>query len=453
MGFYGIEQKGGEALSRSFLTDLASIQSQLNSVEDALNVFGNTSLNTRFRAFNGASAGVVNIPHMKVSHPVLGNTYLREAIDWLRAQKGAPQFGWESVPSAAEWGSRSWKEGVNRRWINGLRQAIGRVVTTGGGGVQFGAWAARTDNSPSEVLTVINGSGSVGFNHSASAIFGNRSLASGRHTGWASYPGPNISGYYLIHGEAIYNNNTNTYYKGPETVLRDNDPDLDTGGAFLSINGIEVIRGATSGTGAFDLHPFESAYEPYIQIKDIGLVPSPQQPGSTPGDVFGSASLATQAEAYGYRRIIVGNRIVDDPMIPVVVINNQDLGGFKWVSGNTIPTSASQVLSGGGTLNMEDRYFWIVPENHLGEFLITKSEMPSPEIFGPAKGWANESVNNAFGGDAEAMYRGQVWRSAYGSTSWIESRFGGGESQKRWIYWTREVLPLAEGWPNDPFTN
>lgn len=129
MGHYAVRQRGFNSngqyyLHREGLTaDLVRVLGLLNLGEDTENI-----TRTTWRYIDGEE----ELPHMRVSHAVLGDTYLPEAIDYFRNQKGVGSFPFVSVPSAAEWGTGSWKEGVNMRWVVELLEAVGRGVGASG---------------------------------------------------------------------------------------------------------------------------------------------------------------------------------------------------------------------------------------------------------------------------------------------------------------------------------
>lgn len=451
MGFYAIEQAGGAAVSRAFLRDFLDIQAQLNSVEDALNVFGNTSQNTRFRAFNGAAAGDLNLPHFMVDHPVLGPTYLREAINWLRAQKGAPAFGWVSVPSAAEWGTRSWKEGLNRRWINAMRQAIGRIQQTQTG-------------SPQTLklhLGTVTSTGSITYAPPAVQFTGGSEISiTNRVSGNVSYGKKWSKGLSLVNPADDYTVNYPFTYSAPDLDWAWNPTQFE---GFVRV--FERISGATGTPGVITYDPFEQAYPDFVAVLPFGSsVAAPVDTYTYGEGGFTSTGNQTVQFSLGGRNWTGSNPAnpnsgtftqVDgggetfnlrDP-------NESEVGTSRFSGGGVLPQTVEEVLTVGAFTG--SKYLWAIPPDGIEDLdlpasptlagdassykdqidaWITPQDLPAVERYGSMK--ASESYHRS----ARAV--AQVFRPR-------------GAAGGNWIFWTEEIIPTdaSPAWPNDVYTN
>lgn len=129
MGYYEDEQSTFTAADEAgILTDYTDVMEALQSVESS--ILGGTL--TDWAVEMGGGPIQSGSPHHCVTHEVLGNCYLRDAVDYLRANGGADPFPWFSVPAdQAEWESHSWKTAFSRLHILEFKQAIGRIVGSG----------------------------------------------------------------------------------------------------------------------------------------------------------------------------------------------------------------------------------------------------------------------------------------------------------------------------------
>jgi len=134
MGYYDIEAKKKKditdsvyAASENLLTDLVNVYDRLREVELAvLGAYKTTGWNATY-----GSPVAKGYPHMRVVHSVLGDTYLREAVDHLRSNGGAAAFPWDTVPSKAQMQTAGHPlKGLSMRHILELYQAIGRAVAS-----------------------------------------------------------------------------------------------------------------------------------------------------------------------------------------------------------------------------------------------------------------------------------------------------------------------------------
>jgi len=132
MGYYDIEAKKKKditdsvyAASENLLTDLVNVYDRLREVELAvLGAYKTTGWNATY-----GSPVAKGYPHMRIVHSVLGDTYLREAVDHLRSNGGAAAFPWDTVPSKAQMQTAGHPlKGLSMRHILELYQAIGRVT-------------------------------------------------------------------------------------------------------------------------------------------------------------------------------------------------------------------------------------------------------------------------------------------------------------------------------------
>jgi len=458
MGHYLIRQKAGIGIpsSNNGIIDLFMIQVLLQQVERKLNVFGDvgappgTRKNTRFRALNGALPGTLNTPHMAVVHPEIGNTYLPEAIDWMRNEVGVPSYGWDSVPAQSEWPlNRFWKKGRNRRHAAELIEAIGRVVDLSSEVQPWPVWNGVLQDSGD-----INYSGTTGpyEKPSASIQIGSRVFSVGE-----------------------FSKATRAVFKRPPVVptagwyLQDPAEPPTEYSAFdwtPSMSGlVQVAQRPDSGppSGGATLLPFEEAYEDKIIIKY--LTPPTE---SSPDDEFTGGSWVAQGSYYWSNHIrrtqtIAGDPYWSEPTETQVLQDDDDSYGpiaFE-ENGSESNLKSSEILPAtvddlfGGSFAEDDKYFWAIPD-YSPISPITPPDSAMESVYAINKSTVDEFISE----DASFPY---VHKGGY--TKVRESFFRymvsnisidpAHESSPNLVYitWKDATLPIAEGWPDDPFTN
>lgn len=124
MGHYSVAQRAYKNDAGDYYLHENGLRGDLMRVLGILNQ-GESTINLA-RTTIREPEGTTNLPHMRVTHAVLGETYLPEAINYFRNRKGVGSFPFDKVPTADVWGTHSSKEGVNMRWIVELLEAVGR---------------------------------------------------------------------------------------------------------------------------------------------------------------------------------------------------------------------------------------------------------------------------------------------------------------------------------------
>jgi len=467
MGFYTIEHHHTDVIGPAFHRDWYDLEAQLQGVERALNVFDDagesTRANTRLLQPEGITAFLVN---HAVNHPVLGITYFREAIDWMRSTAGAEPFGWVSVPPASDWDlppedPDAERCGFNRRWINEIRQAIGRIVDQSGTSIyrQY-----RT------IVGTFGYDGAIAWKTPQRWKFG-PAVGGGR---------VNVSSQYGARLDPSTHHSLKAYNRQPSPPHITIDDDGDITGWRNSPTfdgfggGLEVIeRGAfTEGLPIPEeiLDPFEQAYSSYVVQQTLSGSTAPPSPGvQVPSDSITYEYWDAHAEiTLHYLRDPVPPEKYDvwvnESPSPSEISIVQSLyptqeewsGTTQFCSGGALPTTISQVVQG-GSFDVESTFVWCKP--HEWADLFQSLTPDPPRIQSQFNAWRQAALAYVEGTQPPNIISksgSALGRETYGAGIQGSGYFSDPSTIKDernlWIYWTQEVRPMAEGWPTDEFT-
>lgn len=379
--------------------DLTTVLSQIQAVEQ--NVLG--AVKTTDWRQHGDPWVWTGKCHHCVTHTVLGDTYLREAIDYLRAQAGVNAFPWASVPSAAEYGTSSMRTGLNIRHILELRQAIGRISSDSSWKRTVGMW-----NGSEYVYSGEEDAVQARMDIILSRTF-NASWSAQRQEGWSppevSYP---------------------PYEYGPTEEFVD-----------ATYSYVDIIYLNES----LLTDDFETAYPAYVASLALGGSESPAL-----GSIYSVHN--EKFEEYGAGGYAGGMNTTADysDSDSGQTATEEYVSETEWKQGSALPTSLAD-LNGSGS----GQYHWIAPAETIPYMIMTtygEGYTFWEEHYAGAKSQYDggsrvySDMPMVVRGNA---YCGSIQHAEYQARAYLEGGGGG-----NWIYWTAPVLPA--NWPNDIYT-